>query len=62
MRQRVGGAPTSRIEHDQPGERRQRAKEQGEPGILPGDVDVAEAEEGHDIEIGAGASNLTVRT
>lgn len=59
MRQRVGGARTSPIEHDQPGERRQRAKEQGEPGLLPGDVDVAEAEEGHD-QVGRPVANHLV--
>jgi hypothetical protein len=48
LRQRVGGARASPIEQDQPGERCQRAQEQGEPGVLPGDVDVAEAEGGHD--------------
>ena len=45
--QGIGGAGAAAVEHDQPGERGQRAQEQGDPGVLPGHVDVAEASSGH---------------
>jgi hypothetical protein len=46
-RERIGGARAPPVEEDQPRERRQRPVEQGQPWILPGNVDVAEAGRGH---------------
>ena len=46
-RQRIGGARAASVEEDQPGKRRQRPVEQGQPWVLPGNVDVAEAGRGH---------------
>jgi len=47
-RERIGGARAGSVEEDQSRERRQRPVEQGQPGVLPGNVDVAEAGCGHD--------------
>ena len=44
---RVRGTRPAPVEQDQPRERRQRAEEQSEPGILPGDIDLAEEAEAH---------------
>jgi hypothetical protein len=43
---RIGGTRPTPVEQDQPREGRQRPQEQGDPRVLPGDVDVAETPEG----------------
>jgi hypothetical protein len=55
-RQRIGGARTAPVKGDQPAKRSERAAEQGDLRLLPGDIEVTEAAEWRRPRLGQVAS------